>query len=124
MDSATVMAITEKALPIPPRSDSPAPTRDGHISPPARSPARNNLHDSARTQNIRSLDAENKLLKAEIVKNYQLQLKCEEMAEEVRTGTELIKNAVLRFRKEQKRIEQIFQEEERRFKDFQASNFF
>ncbi|KAJ9601887.1 hypothetical protein H2200_013602 [Cladophialophora chaetospira] len=124
MESATVTPITEKALPIPPRSDSATPTRDGHISPPAKSPARNNLHDSARTRIIRSLEAENKLLKAEIVKNYQLQLQCEEMAEEVRTATELIKNAVLRFRKEQKRIEQTFEEEERRFKDFQASNFF
>ena len=125
MDSASVTPVAEKALPIPPRLNSPATIRDGRFSPPARSAARDKLQGSARTPLIRSLEAENKLLKAEVVKNYQLQLQSEELVEEVRTATERIKNAVLKFRKEQKRIEQKFKEEQQHFEtDFQASNFF
>ena len=125
MDSATVTPVAEKALPIPPGLESPATIRDGHISPPIRSAARDNLHGNARAPLIRSLEAENRVLKAEVVKNYQLQLQSEEMVEEVRTATERIKNAVLKFRKEQKRIEQNFKEEKLRLEmDFKASNFF
>jgi hypothetical protein len=123
MDSTIVTPIAEKALPRPPRLQSPTTIRDRPLSPPARSAARDN--PGARTQLIHSLEAENKILKAEVVKNYQLQLQSEKLVEEVRAATERIKNAVLKFRKEQKRIEQKFNEEKELVEmDFQASNFF
>ena len=125
MDSASVTPTTEKALPLPPRLDSPATIRNGHFSPSIQSAARDHPHDSPRTPLIRSLEAENKILKSEVVKNYQLQLHSEEMVEEVRAATERIKKAVLKFRKEQKRIEEKFTEDKARLEvDFQASNFF
>jgi hypothetical protein len=123
MGSTTATPTSEKALP--PRPDSRSTIRDGRFFPPTRSPRRDSARYVARTPLIRSLEAENKILKAELVKNYQLQLRSEDMVDVVRAATERIKNAILKFRKEQKRIEEKFEEEKAQIEtEFHASNFF
>ena len=131
MEQAASPTISEKPLPSPP-PDGLTNKRSGHVFTPTRSPARVSsqttkvgTHTNGRTLQIRALEAENSMLKAEVVRNYELQLRSEKMVEDVRAATERLRDAVLQFRREQKHIEDRFREEQKRIdSEFQASNYF
>ena len=132
MEQAASPVGSEKALSSPPPLEDPTSKRNAHIFLPRRSAARvsphkakEETHANSRKMQIRALEAENRKLKAEVVKNYQLELQSEKMVEDVDAATERLKTAVLQFRREQKNIEREFCEEKERIEaEFHASNYF
>ncbi|KIW86667.1 uncharacterized protein Z519_12722 [Cladophialophora bantiana CBS 173.52] len=131
MDTVEAPVIPAKDLPKPPPSGPHDIKRNGLHFPPPRSTARPGPQNSKPDTSthtllqIRALEAENRRLRAEVAKNYQIELKSVKMVEDVRSAAERLKNAVLEFRKEQKYIEEEFREEQKRIdSEFQEANYF